>query len=504
MNAESDRAVREDGLEARRAEDRLRESEERFRAWVQASSDVVYRMGPDWTEMRFLQGEDFTPDPHEPTRSWLDKYIHPDDQPHVLEAVQRAVGTKSVFELEHRVLRVDGSLGWTSSRAIPMLDAEGEIREWFGAASDITARKLAEQSVQRSEERYRTLFESMEAGFCVIEMLFDDEGRPHDYRFLEVNPAFAAQSGLTAVVGRTMREMVPGFDPKWFDFYGEIAITGGSRRVAEPIDQMGGWWDIHAFRLGGADSRKVAVLFNDITARIRTETEQREAGRHKDEFLATLAHELRNPLAPLRNGLQIMKLAKDNPEVVEQARAMMERQLGQMVHLIDDLLDLSRVSRGKIELRKSRVELAAVVRQAMENSRPGIEERGHELDVDFADVPLSIDGDPTRLAQVFSNLLNNAAKFTGRGGHLRISVARRGGEAVVCVKDDGMGIPSPMLESVFDIFTQVDPNRMKAQGGLGIGLSLVKKLVLLHGGRVEARSGGPGQGSEFVVTLPLA
>jgi signal transduction histidine kinase/ActR/RegA family two-component response regulator len=227
------------------------------------------------------------------------------------------------------------------------------------------------------------------------------------------------------------------------------------------------------------------------------------ADRHKDEFLATLAHELRNPLAPLRNGLQIMRLAGSNWEAVEQARAMMERQLGQMTRLIDDLLDLSRISRGKIELRRERVELAVAVRQAAETSSPVIKQAGHALTIDLPPEPIHVDADVTRLAQVFANLLNNSAKFTALGGNIQLTVARHGDEAVVSVRDNGVGIPAEMLPRVFDMFTQVDRSLERSQGGLGIGLSLVKGLIEMHGGRVEAASPGPGMGSEFVVRLPV-
>jgi signal transduction histidine kinase len=241
-------------------------------------------------------------------------------------------------------------------------------------------------------------------------------------------------------------------------------------------------------------------------ARLRREANEslRQADQRKNEFLATLAHELRNPLAPIRNGLQIMRLAKGETEAVEQARAMMERQLGQMVRLVDDLLDLSRISRGKIELRKEQVELAKVIQQAVETSRPAIEQANHELTITLPPDPIHVDADVTRLAQVFSNLLNNAAKYTERGGRVQLTVQRLDGEAVVSVKDNGIGIPVHMLQQVFEMFTQVDRNLERAQGGLGIGLSIVKRLVEMHGGSVEARSDGHGLGSEFVVRLPVA
>ena len=248
----------------------------------------------------------------------------------------------------------------------------------------------------------------------------------------------------------------------------------------------------------------------DITDRKRGEEERerlvarlQEQDQRKNEFLAVLAHELRNPLAPIRNGLHILRLARSDAEATERTRSMMERQVGQMVHLIDDLLDLSRITRGTIKLRKQPVELADAIAQAIETSRPFIDQLGHELLVDVPPSPIHVDADLTRLAQVFSNLLNNAAKYTARGGRIRLTVQQLGTEAVVSVKDDGIGIPTHMLSKIFEMFTQVDRNVERSQGGLGIGLSLVKQLVEMHGGSVEARGDGDGKGSEFVVRLPV-
>jgi signal transduction histidine kinase/CheY-like chemotaxis protein len=237
--------------------------------------------------------------------------------------------------------------------------------------------------------------------------------------------------------------------------------------------------------------------------RVRLIRELRNADRRKDEFLATLAHELRNPLAPIRNALHIMQLAGDDTATIEQARTMMERQLRQMVRLIDDLLDVSRITRGKLDLRKERVELSAVIGNAVDTTRPLIEAAGHSLTVSLPPHPVYLDADPMRLAQVFSNLLNNAAKYTDRGGRLWLTAAHDASDIVIHVRDTGIGIPSEALSTVFDMFAQVDRSLEKSQGGLGIGLTLVKRLVELHGGTVEARSEGPGKGSEFITRLPI-
>ncbi|HMF36804.1 MAG TPA: CHASE3 domain-containing protein [Isosphaeraceae bacterium] len=232
--------------------------------------------------------------------------------------------------------------------------------------------------------------------------------------------------------------------------------------------------------------------------------ELRESDRRKDEFLATLAHELRNPLAPIRNSIHVMRLAGQDRATIDGSRAMIERQVQQMVRLVDDLLDLSRISRGQIELRTERVELATILTSAVETSRPLIEQSGHELTIALPQEPIPLVADPTRMAQVFSNLLNNAAKYTERGGHIWLSAQRDDGCVTVRVRDSGVGIPTEMLPRIFEMFTQVDRSLERVQGGLGIGLTLVKRLVEMHGGSIEAHSEGPKRGSEFVVRLPVA
>ncbi|HEX3096677.1 MAG TPA: GAF domain-containing sensor histidine kinase [Usitatibacter sp.] len=228
----------------------------------------------------------------------------------------------------------------------------------------------------------------------------------------------------------------------------------------------------------------------------------READRRKDEFIAILAHELRNPLAPMRNAVEIVRKSAGGVPEARWANEVIERQVGHLSRLVDDLLDVSRISRGSIELRREPVSLASVVEAAVESSRPAIESARHELSVILAPEPIDLEADAVRLSQVLSNLLNNAARYTHAGGRVTVRAAREGNDAVVRVIDDGVGIPPQMLDRIFEMFVQVPAAGGPGHGGLGIGLTLVKRLVELHGGTVEARSAGPGQGSEFVVRLP--
>ncbi|MBL9163535.1 MAG: PAS domain-containing protein [Planctomycetaceae bacterium] len=247
----------------------------------------------------------------------------------------------------------------------------------------------------------------------------------------------------------------------------------------------------------------ILLAVEDVSALRERADQLAEAGRNKDEFLATLAHELRNPLSPIRNSVHFLGLDGLTQGDMKAARDVITRQVAIMVRLIDDLLDVSRISRNEMDVRKERIDLAAVVESAVESSRPLLQQCDHELIVDLPQEALHLDADPIRLAQVFLNLLNNAAKYTNRGGRISLSAIREGSDAVVTVRDNGIGIPADMLSSVFDMFTQVDRSTEQSQGGLGIGLTLVRRLVEMHDGSIEARSEGANKGSEFVVRLPL-
>ena len=488
----------------REAEAAIRAEEGRSRAILESITDGFFTLDQDW-RVTYLNaaGERFldrAPGDLIGKRLW-DEF--PDTVGSESEQVYRRVVSSRVGE--SFTAYYPNFDRWYELSAYPAPDG---LSVYF---RDVSESKLAEARQRISDERFRTLFESMDEGFCIVQMIFDAAERAIDYRILEMNPAFEKHTGLRDVVGKTASEFAPDLDGFWCATYGRVALTGEPIRFVSEAKSLGHrYFDVYAFQFGDADSRKVAILFNNITEQKQAEQERerlvaqlQEQDRRKDEFLATLAHELRNPLAPLRNGLQVMKL-RNNSGANEQVHAMMERQLGHMVRLIDDLLDLSRISRDKLELKKEQIELSAVVRNAVEASRPLIEQMGHQLALVVPNDPIYVDGDLTRLSQVLSNLLNNAAKYTERGGRIRLLVERQGHEAMLVVTDNGMGIQEHLLQKVFEMFTQVDQSLERAQGGLGIGLSLVQRLVALHGGSVEAHSEGHGMGSTFVVSLPVA
>ena len=224
--------------------------------------------------------------------------------------------------------------------------------------------------------------------------------------------------------------------------------------------------------------------------------------RRKDEFLAMLSHELRNPLAPIQNAVHILRLKQDDDPIQQQARTIIERQVGQMTALVNDLLEVSRITTGRIQLHQDRIVLQGVVERAVESARPLIEQRRHTLSLSLPRAPIWIHADAARIEQVVVNLLNNAAKYTNEGGRIWLTVQQEGQEAVIRVRDTGIGIAPELLPRIFDLFTQADRTLDRSEGGLGIGLALVERLVVMHGGKVEANS-TPGQGSEFVVRLPL-
>jgi signal transduction histidine kinase/DNA-binding response OmpR family regulator len=437
--------------------------------------------------------------------------LHPDDIAPTRRLLTLSAATGAPFDATFRV-RSGSGWRWLVSRGQVDLYRDGQAARMRGVVIDANRQMDAEEQLRASEQRYRTLFEAIDEGVCVIEVLFDADDKPCDYVFLETNPAFIHHTGLDDAIGKRMRELAPQHETYWFELYGRVAHTGEPMRFVSEAAALGRWYDVYAMRFGPAGCNRVVVTFYDITERRRSEDALRrlaadlaETDRQKTQFLATLAHELRNPLAPIRNGLHLLRRAGHDEARRERVQDIVDRQVDQLVHLVDDLLDVARITRGHIELKRAWIDLGDVMRCAVETSRPLLEAAGHRFELALTAQPLALYADPVRLTQVLGNLLNNAAKYTPSGGTVALSAESDGVDALVVVADNGIGIAPGQLEAVFDMFAQVGGGAQQiGHGGLGIGLSLARSLVHLHGGEIRAQSGGPDRGSRFTIRLPLA
>ena len=405
-------------------------------------------------------------------------------------------GVEQILEFE-----LDGPQGSRhyASRLVPEFDADGHVEFVLEITSDVTQRKLAMDLLRRSELRLEVALKNSRT------LVYTTD---HELRYTWIRNPHPAFDPAT-VLGHRDEDLLPPEKAEPLIRLKRAVFESGVGQRSEyavEIDGIQYCYDMTVEPLRGAagNMEGLTVAALEISDRKQTEETLRNADRRKDEFLATLAHELRNPLAPIRTGLQLVKRAPeaDVHAVVARTLPVMERQLGQLVRLIDDLLDVSRISSGKIVLKREQICFNDIAAAALEASQPLIDAAQHTLTLDWPKEPVWLDADPTRIAQVFTNLLTNSAKYMRAGGHIKFSAVRRGDNVVVSVQDTGMGIPADMLGSVFDMFTQGHHTFDSAQGGLGIGLSLVKTLVELHGGTVGVSSGGVDLGSTFTVVLP--
>ncbi len=501
--------------ELQRANERLRESEERLHLSQQVAHIGTFDWNIEtgvniWTpELEAMHG--LAPGGFSNTQTAWENLLHPDDREAALRCVALALRTGQPGEGEWRVVWPNGAVHWIAARFQAFKNEAGQPVRLAGVNVDITERRQAEKKLRDSELRFRRFMEQL-PGLAWIK---DRAGR-----YVYANDAAERAFGIrvTELLGRTDRELFPPETAARFEEHDQRALDSEAGiQTIEALRHPDGTVHhslVSKFPIAGREGEDIVVggVAIDITERKQYEDALADADRRKNEFLAMLAHELRNPLAPIRNALEIMRRVagseSSSPHSIDAAVAMMERQVGHMVRLVDDLLDVGRISRGKIELRRERVELASIVHHAVEAARPLCESMGHELTVTLPTEPIYLSADPIRLAQVVGNLLNNACKFTGNGGHIGLTVERAGGEnapaeTVIRVRDDGIGIAADQLPRIFDLFTQVEGARVRSAAGLGIGLTLARNLVELHGGTIEAHSDGLGQGSEFVVRLPI-
>ncbi|APW63485.1 ATP-binding protein [Paludisphaera borealis] len=544
----------DDVTEARRGQDALVESENRFRRLAGAIPHIVWISNFD-DSLEFLNNGwfDYTGMSAGATNSqdeWSSA-IHPDDLDSVHEARRRALAACASYEVEYRIRGRDGVYRWFLGRGVPVCDEQGSPVSFFGTATDIDDRKRDERSARFLADVGAKLAAVVDeettlreiaglavpffADWCGVDLIEEnhdlrrvavtyDGSTPEDvvdvishrYRFRT-----GAPHGLLGVVQSRQPDLVAdvtddilvavaqneehlqalrAFNPRSYLCVPLIGRDGVLGAMSFATTSSGRRYDPKDLKLAMELAGRAAVAIENV----RLYDRLRETDRRKDEFLATLAHELRNPLAPIRNAVLILRLKGSTDTDSQWAREVIERQVGHMSRLIDDLLDVSRITRNKLELRLDRVDLAAAVGDAVETSRPLLDSFGHELKLDLPTEPVVLLADRTRLVQVFASLLNNAAKYTDRGGVIALSVRLREHVVEISVKDSGIGIDPEQLPHVFEMFAQFTPSIDRTQGGLGIGLALVKGLVELHKGIVEARSAGLGAGSEFLVRLPLA
>ncbi len=486
---------------------RLRESDDFHRIITELTSDYAWtaRLESDGTLVAESITEGFTrllgyTIDELRTLGWL-VVIHPDECERALDCTKRAIAGETV-QGEMRHVSKDGRLIWLHFLTKPVVDARGNVVGLIGAVQDVTERRAAEATSRRIETEFRHLAEAIPSFLWTAAA---------DGQITYANSEWWAYTGLAPETNaRAWPELV--VHPEDYD----RCVTQWMRAVSEGTpyeievrkrryDGTYRWFVTRAVPLKD-DEGKVISWFG-VTTDIHNQKEMqdrlRAADKRKDVFLATLAHELRNPLAPIRNAIQYLRMKGRAEPDLQKAREVIDRQVEQMGRLLDDLLDMSRITSEKLDLRTDTADLETILRDAIDTSRPIVESQRHELTVTRPPEPIAIAADADRLTQVFANLLNNAAKYTDPGGRIEVKVELEGGTVLVRVRDSGMGIAQDHLPRIFEMFSQASGAAERSQGGLGIGLSLARGIVELHGGTIEARSPGRGAGSEFIVSLPV-
>jgi PAS domain S-box-containing protein len=626
----------------------LRQSEARFRHMADNAPVMIWVTDPTGYCTYLNQvWYDFTGQTEETGLGfgWLNA-VHPEDSEFSKNMFLSATSQQEAFRLEYRLRHKNGEYRWAIDAANPWFGENGEFKGYIGSVIDISDRKQVEEALCQSEERYRTLFETMNEGFCVAEVLFDEQNKPIDYRLLEINSVFEQHTGLKNAQGKTARELLPDLEPYWIELYGNVVLTGEPVRYENYSEAMNRWFDVSSFRLEPPESRKVAILFEDVSDRKHTEAALREsenrlrltmssaelgtwdfnpitsvlkwddqckamfglpptaeitwdvflaglhpedrdrthqvvlqsfnpesggdyeieyrtigledgierwiaakgkaffnyegdairfigtvlnitekkqaeaereqllqreqaaraeaerANRIKDEFLAVLSHELRSPLNPILGWTKLLQMRKFDEAQTKQALATIERNAKLQTQLIDDLLDVAKILRGKLSLNVDVVNLSSVIESAIETVKTAAAAKFISLHCTLPNIG-QVSGDTARLQQIVWNLLSNAIKFTANGGQVFIQLNRVSNQAEITVKDTGRGINPNFLPHIFESFRQEDASITRQYGGLGLGLAIVRQLVEAHGGSITVDSPGEGFGATFTVRLPL-
>lgn len=432
--------VCEEVTERMRVEAALRQSEAQFRHMADNAPVMVWVTDPTgYCTFLSQSWQDFTGQTEAAGLGfgWLDA-THPDDFDQARAIFMAANARQEAFRAEYRVRRHDEEYRWAIDAGNPWFGADGEFKGYIGSVIDISERKQTEAALQRSEERYRTLFETMEDGFCVFQIIFDADRRPVDYRFLEANPAFEQQTGLQQAVGHTARGLIPDLEEHWFETYGNVALRREPLRFEQGSEVMGRWFEVYAFPIGLPDEYKVALLFKDVSDRKVMETQRErllqqeqaareaaeQANRMKDEFLAVLSHELRTPLNPIMGWARLLQAPQVDEQKLQKGLQTIERNAKQQFQLINDLLDISRIIRGQLSLDLKVVDLAEPILHALETVQFAAEAKGIQVQVSLDASVAPVRGDMGRLQQMVWNLLSNAIKFTPRGGRVDVQLER--------------------------------------------------------------------------------
>jgi PAS domain S-box-containing protein len=511
-------------VRALRAEQSQRASEERLRLTIVAAEVGIWEhdLAADHFLLDARAQALYALPPTTPTADFL-RRIHPDDLERLGGEITAALdpARRAAVSTEYRVVHPDGAVRWLRVQGRVEFTADGADARpvrGLGTVQDVTAHREAEIALRQSDARYRTLFDSIDEGFCVIEVLFDGGERPVDYRFLEANPAFAKHTGLPPdAVGRTARELLPGLEEHWYQAYGRVALTGDASRFESGSEAMGRWFDVFAFRVDEPEQRHVAILFMDVTEYRQAELERaallrdaqaaraeaEAANRAKADFLASMSHELRTPLNAIGGYVELLDMGIHGP-LAEAQRGALARITANQRHLltlINDILSFARLEAGSIEFDLGALSAQEVLASVESLVAPQAEARGVAYTSEPCDPSLRFLGDAERVRQVLLNLVGNAIKFTREGGWVVLSCAADEVWVELRVRDNGVGIPPEEQERIFDPFQQVGRRLSQPQEGVGLGLAISRDLARGMAGDLTVQS-APGEGSVFTLRLP--